>query len=85
MGDIAALASAGEIVEGPALTCGALAAVVAWNDSARPPLLRMNPDRVSDERRTVGVFRWARACLGRGRRLAALPAVDLERWCDDAP
>jgi len=75
MGNHTEVASGGEIVEGDPLRSDGLAAVVAWNDTERLPLLRIHPSAIRAGRRDA-IYLWAREALSRGRRLAILPAED---------
>jgi hypothetical protein len=71
MGSRDMLASVGEITEGTPLQSLDLAAVFAWRDPTRCPLLRYNGALSAAQR--AFVHAWAADMLAGGRRIAALP------------
>lgn len=75
MGDDDPIAASAEIVEGKPIPGKTLAALIVWGNHAYPPLLRINPALVSEDRRD-GVIAWARRVLSEGRTMAFLRADD---------
>lgn len=70
MGDYAGVCGA-DIVEGEPLTGDQLAAVIAWRDTRRSPLLRMHP-ACRDGSERAEILTWATQTLASGRRLAIM-------------